>query len=169
VVWHTGLSGVPPDSVRCTRTVQGPSSHSRVFASALYYNSSDCSVSQRAMAICAQRSTIKVPTKWTVQRQKSEPRSQRAPDCPVWHRTVRCHKETKLQWSTLLQTLTVRWCGGAPDNLQCMSGGAPDWPVRPSPAASPTTTLVVESYKYPPTTTTPSIQDFWTSHSIQEL
>jgi hypothetical protein len=39
--------------------------------------------------------------------------------------------------------------GGAPDNLQCLSGGAPDCPVRPSPAASPTATLVIEGYKYP--------------------
>jgi hypothetical protein len=33
-----------PDSVRCTRTVQGSSSHSRVFAGALRYNSPDCPV-----------------------------------------------------------------------------------------------------------------------------
>jgi hypothetical protein len=32
---------------------------------------------------------------------------------------------------------------------QCLSGGAPDYLVRPSPAASPTATLVVEGYKYP--------------------
>jgi hypothetical protein len=44
---------------------------------------------------------------------------------------------------------TIGRRGGAPDNLQCMSGGAPDCPVRPSPAASPTATLVVEGYKYP--------------------
>jgi hypothetical protein len=29
-----------------------------------------------------------------------------APDCPVWHQTVRCHKKTKLQRSTELWTLT---------------------------------------------------------------
>jgi hypothetical protein len=29
LVWRTGLSGVPPDSVRCTRTIQSPTSHSR--------------------------------------------------------------------------------------------------------------------------------------------
>jgi hypothetical protein len=138
VVWRTGLSGVPPDSVQCTRTVQSPSIHYRVFAGALHYNSPDCPVSQRATAICAQRSTAKVLTTWTVQWQKSEPQSQRAPDCQVWHQTVRCRKETKLQRSTSLRTLTVGWCGGAPD---C--------PARPSPAASPTTTLVVEGYKYP--------------------
>jgi hypothetical protein len=50
-----------------------------------------------------------------------------------------------------------------------VSDGAPDCPVHPSTAASPTATLVVEGYKYPPTTTTSSIQVFWTSHSIQEL
>jgi hypothetical protein len=32
----------------------------------------------------------------------------------------------------------------------------------------PTTVLVVEGYKYPPTTTTPTIQAFTTMHSIQE-
>jgi hypothetical protein len=32
--------------------------------------------------------------------------------------------------------------------------------VRPSTVATPNSYLVVEGYKYPPTTTTPSIQDF---------
>jgi hypothetical protein len=41
-----------------------------------------------------------------------------------------------------------------------VSGGAPDCPVRPSPSAYPTATLVVEGYKYPATTTTSSIQVF---------
>jgi hypothetical protein len=52
---------------------------------------------------------------------------------------------------------------------QTVSGGAPDCPVRPSTAACPNGCLVVEGYKYPPTTTTPSIQVSSTSHSIQEL
>jgi hypothetical protein len=46
------------------------------------------------------------------------------------------------------------------DKEQCLSGGAPDCPVRPSPAASPTATKVVVGYKYPPTTTTFGIQVF---------
>jgi hypothetical protein len=57
--------------------------------------------------------------------QKSEQEVRGAPDCPVWHRTVRCHKKTRLQRSTELRTLTVG-----------CRGGAPDCPVRPSPAAS---------------------------------
>jgi hypothetical protein len=46
-----------PDSVRCTRTVQSQTSHSRVFASALLYNSPDCPVHQRNNCYPAQRST----------------------------------------------------------------------------------------------------------------
>jgi hypothetical protein len=92
-----------------------------------------------------------------------------APDCPVWHRTVWCRKRTKLQRSTLLRTLTVGWRGGALDSAQYLSDGTPDYPVRPSPAASPMATNVVGGYKYPPTTTTFDIQVFWRSHSIQEL
>jgi hypothetical protein len=72
------------------------------------------------------------------------------------HRTVWCGtglsgaaRGQSPQRSNGLQTLTVGWRGGAPDSLQCLSGGAPDCPVRPSTAASPTATLVVEGYKYP--------------------
>jgi hypothetical protein len=50
-----------------------------------------------------------------------------------------------------------------------VSGGAPDCLVRPSTAAIPNGYVLVEGYKYPPTTTTPSIQVSSTSHSIQEL
>jgi hypothetical protein len=42
---------VPPDSVRCTRSVQNWTSHSRVSEGALRYNSPDYSVCQRATAI----------------------------------------------------------------------------------------------------------------------
>jgi hypothetical protein len=47
------------------------------------------------------------------------------------------------------RTLTIGWRGGTPDTEQWVSGGTPDCPVHPSPATSPTTTLVVEGYKYP--------------------
>jgi hypothetical protein len=86
---------------------------------------------------------------------------------------------------------------GAPDSEQCMSGAAPDCPVpledkvsngrlRPNPNGwvtwlahrtvrcthrqqpPSTVVLVVEGYKYPPTTSTPSIQAFINLHSIQE-
>jgi hypothetical protein len=77
--------------------------------------------------------------------------------CPVAHRTVRCHKRTSSPTVDWDRTLTVGW-----------HGGAPDCPVRPATVAFPNGHLVVEGYKYPPTTTTSSIQAFWTLHSIQE-
>jgi hypothetical protein len=43
--------------------------------------------------------------------------------------------------------------------------GAPDCPVRPSTAAQPNGCLVVEGYKYPPTTSTSTIQAFNILHS----
>jgi hypothetical protein len=87
---------------------------------------------------------------------------------------------------------------GAPDSEQCMSGaprcqstnsqnrqnpnswvtwlahqivfgGTPDCPMRPSTHILPTVWFGGWGYKYPPTTTTLSIQVFQTSHSIQEL
>jgi hypothetical protein len=51
---------------------------------------------------------------------------------------------------------------------QTVSDGAPDRPVSPSTAATPNGCLVVEGYKYPPTTTTATIQAFHTMHSIQQ-
>jgi hypothetical protein len=50
-----------------------------------------------------------------------------------------------------------------------VSGGAPDCPVCPSTDSLPNGCIGGWGYKYPPTTTTPSIQVFQTSHSIQEL
>jgi hypothetical protein len=47
------------------------------------------------------------------------------------------------------RTLTVGWRGGAPDSEQDLPDGAPDCPMRPSPAAFPNSFLVVEGYKYP--------------------
>jgi hypothetical protein len=49
-----------------------------------------------------------------------------------------------------------------------LSGGAPDYLVRPSTAPTPTVELVVGGYKYPRTTSNPTIQAFTTPHSIQE-
>jgi hypothetical protein len=176
VDWRTRLSSVPPDSVRCTRAVPVPTSHSRENASALRYNSLDCPVCHRTVRCAsgqwmssAQWSTLTAGTMQHSARQKSEQRARGAPDCPVHHQTIRCHKKTKAPKVNCSRTLTVGWRGGAPDTEQWVSGGAPNCPVRPSTAASPTATLVVGGYKYPSTTTTPSIQVFQISHSIQEL
>jgi hypothetical protein len=47
LVWRTGLFGVPPDSVRCTRTVQLRTRHLQVSKAELRYNLPDCPVCHR--------------------------------------------------------------------------------------------------------------------------
>jgi hypothetical protein len=55
LVWRTGLFGVPPDSVRCTRIVQVQTRHLQVSVAALRYNSPDCPVCHRTVR-CTKRS-----------------------------------------------------------------------------------------------------------------
>jgi hypothetical protein len=159
LVWRTRLSGVAPNSVRCTRTVQRPTSHSRVSPGALRYNSPDCPVWQRSNGYFAQRSTAKarwLDEQWRTMRAESEPQvrgsldielclSGAAPDCPV-------PLEDKASSGQKLQNPNswVTWLAH-----RTLSGGVPDCPVRPSTTACPNGCFVVEGYKYPPTTTTP--------------
>jgi hypothetical protein len=106
LVWRTGLSGVPPDSVQCTRTVQLQTRHPRISLGVLRYNSPDCPVHQRSNGSFTQRSTAKAADSVNSEEQcaqKSEQSSEAHQTvncaCPVRHWTVRCHKKTKLQWS----------------------------------------------------------------------
>jgi hypothetical protein len=107
LVWRTGLSGVPPDSVRCTRTVQDQTRQSRVSPALLRYNLPDCPVHQRSNDYFAQRSPTKaefqINSAQTVCGRAEQPSKMHRTvhsTCPVRHRTVRCHKKTKLQRST---------------------------------------------------------------------
>jgi hypothetical protein len=95
-------SGVPPDSVRCTREDRLQTLHLQVSQAHLRYNSPDCPVGHRtvrcasgATVICAQRSTLTVNSAKQYTRQKSEQKFRGARDYPVWHRTVRCRMRTK--------------------------------------------------------------------------
>jgi hypothetical protein len=133
----------------------------------------DCPVCQRSNGWAAQRSTPMVACKHeqctgSSCRVRAVPEgapdseqylSGAAPGCPV-HQEVRSSNGRNRQnpngWVTWLAHRTV-------------SGGAPDCPVRPSIDSLSNGYVVVEGYKYPPTTTTPSIQVFQTSHSLQEL
>jgi hypothetical protein len=79
--------------------------------------------------------------------QSSEVRG--APDCPMPQEdkvpTVAraLNPNSWVTWRRIGHwTVSVRWRTG-------LFGGAPDCPVRPSTAASPTATLVVGGYKYP--------------------
>jgi hypothetical protein len=161
LVWRTGPSGVPPDSVRCTRTVQLRTLHLRVSLAPLRYNSPDCPVCHRTVR-CTKRSNG----------YQRNGRLQRTPA----NATVRAEVRAAVR--------------GAPDSEWCLSGAtrrqSSNGQNRPNPNGwvtwlaqrtvrwahrqqPPTTVvLVVEGYKYPPTTSTPTIQSFITLHSIQE-
>jgi hypothetical protein len=91
---------VPPDSVWCTKTVQSPTSHSRVSSVALRYNSLDCPVCHQTVRCTSGVTTI-----------HRNGRLQRTPCNATVHTEVRA---------------VVR---GAPDSEQCLFGAAPDCPV----------------------------------------
>jgi hypothetical protein len=86
-------------------------------------------------------------------------------DCPVHHRTVQwptCHKLQRSNPNGLVTLLAHR----------TVSGGAPDYPVRHTTAASTNGHFGGWGYKYPPTTTLQCIQVFslqtsYKSYSIQ--
>jgi hypothetical protein len=128
-----------------------------------------CPVHQAEQRLPAQRSTTQCPDRATVCGKSQSRRRRRtrqwtmsircgtglsgaAPDCPV-------PQEVRAPTVKTVRTLTVEWRGSRTGQ----SGGAH------RQTASPMVGLVVGGYKYPITTTTPSIQVFQTSHSIQEL
>jgi hypothetical protein len=148
---------VPTDSVRCTRTVQLQTRHPRVSLGVLRYNSPDCPVCHRTVRCTSGATTLRrngrlqrTPANATVCGQCAQ-KSERSLEA---HRTVnsaclvpledKASNGQKLSnpnsWVTWLAHRTV-------------SSGS-------STAACPNGYVVVEGYKYPPTTTTPSIQDF---------
>jgi hypothetical protein len=143
LVWHTVLSVVPPDSVRCTRIVQVQTLHLRVSQASLRYNSPDCPVCHR---------TVRCDSRATALRRNG--RLQSAPNSTTVRAEVRAAAR------------------GAPDSEQCLSGATRsqrsngrlrqnpnDWVTwlahrtircahRQQPP--PTVVLVVEGYKIPP-------------------
>jgi hypothetical protein len=162
-----------PDSVRCTRAVQRLTLHSRVSQGALRYNSPDYPVCHRTVRCTSRATTLsrngrlqKLKNQMNSEEQCAQSQS-RPSDA---HRTLNSACPVPLEdKASNGQKLPnpngwVTWLAH-----QIVSGGAPDYPVRPSTTAIPNDYVVVEGYKYPPTTTSPSIQVFSTSHSIQEL
>jgi hypothetical protein len=108
LVWRTGLSGVPPDSVRCTRTVQLQTRHLRVSLAPLRYNSPDCPVCH-----------------WTIRCTSG---------AMALQRNGRLHSAlTALQFAAEFRA-EIR---GAPDSEQYLSGVAPDFLV-PQEVNAPT-------------------------------
>jgi hypothetical protein len=95
---------VAPDSVRCTRTVQHPTRHSRVSQGAVRYNSPDCPVCHQTVR-CASGATTpsrngrlqKLKNQMNNEEQCAQSQSRPSEAhrtvniaCPVRHRTIRC-------------------------------------------------------------------------------
>jgi hypothetical protein len=123
VVWRTGLFGVPPHSVQSLGSYKvEPATLGKMQArSAIIHRTVWC-----ATGLSGEPAGNDYPARngrhWQeLQCNTVCIRSQRAPDCPVWHQTVRCRKRTKLQGTTRLRTLMVGWHGGATDTEQCLS------------------------------------------------
>jgi hypothetical protein len=134
LVWRTGLSGVPPDSVRCTTgpcpVHQGglPSNSSPSgFSGAAHYNSPDCPVLQSEAAL-----NWPASGKWEVAPLKFTGLS-------GVHRTVRCVSEATVicaQRSTLQSVQLNSECQSRSQRGTGLTGAAPDCPVPHEDKAS---------------------------------
>jgi hypothetical protein len=120
-VWHTGLSGGAPDSVRCAQAGLRWKGRSREKSAAYGYNSPDCPVSQRSPA--QQSAAQSAGDAWP------------APTVDRGHRTVRCASDS-VRCANCPGAATVvcarKGRRSALEHLQWLSGGAPDCPVRHS-------------------------------------
>ena len=113
LAWRTGLSGVPPDSVRCTWVDRPQTLHLRVSPGALRYNSPDCPVCHQTVR-CTKRSN-------------------------GYQRNGRLHSAlTELQFAIEVRTAPE----GAPDSEQCLSGATPDCLV-PQAVRAPTIETII--------------------------
>jgi hypothetical protein len=106
LVWRTGLSGVPPDSVRCTRGCTLQTRLLRVSQDTLRYNSPDCPVCHRTVRCTSGVTAIQCNGRLQKREQcaqKSEWVSEEHrtvnSTCPVQHRTILCYMKSALQRS----------------------------------------------------------------------
>jgi hypothetical protein len=121
-VWHTGLSGGAPDSVRCARLNSGELSALGNSLASFGYNSPDCPVSTGLSG---------EPTVGWANGRSRNPRVTRgranghmgAPDCPVY--TGQCPVRQRLQDSN--GQLRHLW---KEIRHRTVSGGSPDCPVH---------------------------------------
>jgi hypothetical protein len=100
-VWHTGLSGGAPDSVRCTRLVSGES--------AALGNRRRCTVIiHRTVRWCTRLSGESSVANSSLSRIAMGRRGYNSPDCPVVHRTVRW-ANGRLRQRSAVQSLRDTW------------------------------------------------------------
>jgi hypothetical protein len=111
LVWHIGLSGVPPDSVRCTteqcpvhQGIQLQTCQSREFGRPLRYNSPDCPVQHRTVR-CTSGATA-------TSRQRSSAKELNALQCAPARAEVRAGARRRTRQSTGPVRCTTGLSGG---------------------------------------------------------
>jgi hypothetical protein len=154
LVWRTGLSGVPPDNVRCTREIDSElaSSGNLGGRSAIIHRTVWCA--SGATATSRQRSSAENNKCSTVRAcaRRSQSRRQKA------HWTV--YRTCPVDQKTEAPTVRIQRLGDV--------AGALDCPVRHATEAIPNSHFGGWGYKYPNHPHIQGIQAFTTSHSIQE-
>jgi hypothetical protein len=162
LVWRTGLSGVPPDSVRCTRELEAKLATFRKMGgrSAIIHRTVRCA----SGATTTSRATVDCNAfnaRLRVQRIEDAQLAHRTVyrTCPVHHRTAQRPHLSELQRSNPNGLLT--WLAH-----QTVSGGAPDCPVRQQ--TSNDHILVVGAINTP-TTPHSMASKFSTFNTLQEL
>jgi hypothetical protein len=123
LVWHTGLSGVPPNSVRCTREINSKLATFGFLElpSAIIHRTVRCSTGLSGVpsGVTATAPTVDCKSEQCRLRAQSQSRRQMAHrtvnrTCPVHHRTIRWPTCQKLErsnpngWVTWLAHRTVR-------------------------------------------------------------
>jgi hypothetical protein len=168
LVWRTRLSGVPPDSVRCTSEFQSElatfgnsGNHSAIFTG-LSGVAPDCPVRQRSNGYSSSARTINA---LQCAPARAEVRTGARRRTGQWTVTVRWPSCQKLQW--LEPKGQVTWLAH-----RTVSGGASDCPVRHATAASTNDSFGGWGYKYPQPPTIHRILVFslhtsYKSYSIQ--
>jgi hypothetical protein len=164
LVWRTGLSGVPPDSVRCTRELEAELATFGKMGgrSAIIHRTVRCT--SGAMATSRQWSTANAFNALqcapeSEQRQTAHRTIYRT--CPVHHRTAQRPHQSELQRSNPNDRMT--WLAH-----RTVSGGTPDCLVRHATAAFQRPLLVVGAINTP-TTPHSMASKFSTFNTLQEL
>jgi hypothetical protein len=86
----------------------------------------------------------------------------------VHQRSNGYQRNGRLQWTPANATVRGQFARKSEQPPEAHRTVNSTCPVRPSTVATPTVVFVVEGYKYPLTTSTPTIQAFITLHSMQE-
>jgi hypothetical protein len=148
LVWRTGLSGMPPDSVRCTRepnselaTFGNSGSHSAIIHRTVQCASGVTAIPRQRSSATLQCATARAEVRAGAEgaQDSEQDLSGAPPDCLV---------------PQLSEAPTVRT--QRPGDV----AGEPDCPMRHTTAASTKGSFGGWGYKYPPTTTLQCIQFF---------